>query len=116
MAFEKNFTTSVYATNDAVFRAVKIDGEEYRVADQLPVSGELQLRISHEAKKRERHLAKMDHLIPPTATSPDARNSIHIVVDQGLSPNSNDADMLIMGPAFLRWCADNLPAILRGES
>lgn len=115
MAFAPNFTISVYGTNDADLRQVDVDGKRFRRAT-LTDGGELQLHINHEEKKRERHLAKMVRTIPPTATTPDGTNSIHIVVDQGRSPFSYDADMLVMGPVFLRWCADNLPAILRGES
>lgn len=115
MSFDPNFTISVYGTNDANFKSVNIDGKSFRRAT-LTDGGELQLHISHEEKKRERHLAKMVRTIAPTATTPDGTNSIHVVMDQGRSPFSFDADFLIMGPVFLRWCADNLPALLRGES
>lgn len=115
MAFDSNFTLSVYGTNDAPFRQVEVDGKRFRRA-VLEDGGELQLHISHEEKKRERHLAKMVRTISPTATTPEGTNSIHIVVDQGRSPFSFDSDMLTMGPVFLRWCADNLPALVRGES
>lgn len=115
MAFDPNFTLSIETENDATFSLVKINNDEYREAT-LSDGTVVRLDIKHEAKKRERHVVKMLETIPATSTASMDTVSVHIVIDQGLSPNSNDARVLKLAPALSTWVLANLARILRGES
>lgn len=114
MAFDQNFTLTINETDDAAFNLVNINDQRYREAT-LTSGDVVRMDIKHEAKKRERHVVKMVQTIPATALTPLDTVSVHIVVDQGLSPNSHDAQVVKLAPALTSWFIANLARLLRGE-
>lgn len=115
MAFDANFTYSVFGTDDAEFKLVKVNGQESRVA-VLADGGEITMTISHEAKKRERHVVKWTYQGPATATTPaPAPISHHHVIDQALPPESQEAKTTSLGVAFNAWLTANYARVQRGE-
>lgn len=115
MAFDLNFTNSVFGTDDAEFQLTKFEGAASTRKAVFPDGKEITRVISHDVKKRERHVVKDTLVIPATATSPARTTSVHTVIDQALAPDSADIETAQLVAAHNTFVTDNRTRIQAGE-
>jgi hypothetical protein len=114
MAFDSNITMSVHGTNDAIFKTVEENGKRFRRAI-LADGTEITMHISHESKKRDRHLVKFIETVPATTTTPAETISVHVVMDQGLPPNSQTTRTAQLTTAAVTFVNTNNAGLQIGE-
>lgn len=115
MAFDLNFTTGLLGTDDANFKLTKMEGTSSTRVANLADGSECTRTISHDSRKRERHVVKDILVLPADATHGVRTISVHTVIDQALSPESEDAVTASLVNGHTAWVAANSARIQRGE-
>lgn len=115
MAFDLNYTTTTFNTDDSPFNLVEMSGTKSVRKATLATGREIERTISHDVKKRERHVVKDVLTIPATATTPVRTVSVHTVIDQALAPDSADTETAQLVSAHNAWVTANSARIQAGE-
>lgn len=115
MAFDLNYTTDLLSTGDASFQLVKMEGTSSERVATLANGSECVRTISHDKRKRERHVVKDVLTLPADATRSVRTISVHTVIDQALAPESEDAVTALLVSGHTKWVAANSARIQRGE-
>lgn len=115
MAFDLNYTTTYNTSDDSNFRMIEMSGTKSVRKAILADGTEIERTISHDVKKRERHVVKDVITIPATAVLPVRTVSVHTVIDQALAPHSADAEAIKLATMHDAWVTANAAAIMAGE-
>lgn len=115
MAFDLNYSTSLLGTDDAEFKLTKMEGTSSERIASFSDGSECVRTISHDTRKRERHVVKDVLTLPASATRASRTISVHTVIDQALTPDSEDAITALLVNGHNTWVAANSARIQRGE-
>lgn len=115
MAFEQNLTSTTYTENDTSLRLTSMEGTKSVRTARLASGAEIEMVISHDSKKRDRHLVSMEIKLPPTASVAAKSVKVHIVIDQPVSPESCDVDAHKLADELCIFVMSNIDALLLGE-
>lgn len=116
MALQDNITLTLNTTNDTELKLVERSGTKTVRRARYANGDELTLTISHDEKKRDRHLVECKYDKAATATTPTGSYKEHSVIDQAKRPYSDDPGVKKLSALHTAFVTANIDAILLGES